>query len=305
VVKQIQSGADARQTVVDAGIDLAQAAWASLVEPTADGLALRVSASSHPELVGSETPLATTSATAHVFMTGKPLFLADPASHPLVTPGLLKLTNAASIYAVPVAFADAVNAVLLVAWKHRVPDLDDKRVRVVKLLADNAGVALRQAALLSELESLALTDSLTTLPNRRSWDQHVAKMLKTARRRDEPLTVALADLDHFKKYNDRFGHSAGDVLLREFAQHGQLSIRADDVMARWGGEEFAFALPDCPTGEAHAVLDRVRLAMPQGETCSIGYATWDGVESADQLLARADHALYSAKNNGRNLVRGG
>jgi diguanylate cyclase (GGDEF)-like protein/PAS domain S-box-containing protein len=302
VVQKIQSGADARNTIVEAGLELAQAAYASLVEPTADGSALTVTSSTESGLVGTELAIGGSTASAQVYASGQALFISDRASSELGLSAPRLLIEATSVYAVPVFSADTVTAVLLVAWKHRIPDIDDKRARVVTLLADHAGLALRQAVLVSRLESLALTDSLTALPNRRSWDEHLARLMVTALRRGEPLTVALADLDHFKKFNDTHGHTAGDELLASFATLGSANIRADDVMARWGGEEFTFALPNCPEREARSVLDRVRRATPGGETCSIGAATWDGNESADALLARADAALYRAKGDGRNAV---
>jgi diguanylate cyclase (GGDEF)-like protein/PAS domain S-box-containing protein len=308
VVKDIQSGADARQTIVDAGLELAGAAFVSLLEPTADLLALRVTASTDSRLVDSEIALDAVSATVDVFRSGRPQFIADPANHPRISPALLTLTQSRSIYAVPVLSSDTTNGVLLVSWTTDLPTIDDRRAAAVTLLADHAGVALRQAALLSELESMALTDSLTQLPNRRNWNAQLALRLAGALRTGRPLTVALADLDHFKRFNDALGHQAGDAFLVQFAVSSTEALRVGDLVARWGGEEFAIALPDCSSPEAGTVLERVRHAVPGGQTCSIGYATWDGIESGDDLLARADRALYAAKHQGRNRIvadRGG
>jgi diguanylate cyclase (GGDEF)-like protein len=124
-----------------------------------------------------------------------------------------------------------------------------------------------------------------------------------ARRDGRPLTVALADMDHFKAFNDQHGHQAGDQLLSTFASTVRRAMRASDSMARWGGEEFAISLPHCTGAKAEAVLDRLRMLTPLDQTCSIGCATWDGAESAEQLLSRVDAALYEAKNQGRNVVR--
>jgi diguanylate cyclase (GGDEF)-like protein/PAS domain S-box-containing protein len=302
VVQHIQTGADARQTIVAAVKKLADAATVSLLELGPDQSALRVSATTVPASMGLTMSLDTPSATVQVYRSGQALFMSDPELHPLIQQGRLALSGARSIYVVPVHSMDKVIAVLQVTWTHRVPDLDDRRANVVTLLADQTGVALRQAALVAELEALALTDPLTTLTNRRGWDQSMTAMLATARRAGRPLTVGLADLDHFKRFNDTYGHPAGDQLLRGFAESARAALRAGDVVARWGGEEFAFALPDCATAEAGLVLERVRGAVPQAETCSIGYASWDGVETAAQLLQRADQALYEAKTTGRNRI---
>lgn len=266
---------------------------------------MRVTAANDQALVGTQLPAANIdgSVIARVFHTGDSMFLPDPRGHPMVSPALLALTDARSVYLTPVFAGEVITAVLLVAWKHRVPDLDDRRVAVVTLLTDHAGVALRQAALVTELMSLARTDSLTGLPNRRNWNERLDMLMAMAARSGKPLTVALADLDRFKEFNDARGHHAGDTLLRAFALAGITAVRAEDTVARWGGEEFALALPDCPPGEAAAVLERVRCAMPEQQTCSIGYAMWNGTESATELMHRADRALYGAKSAGRNRVR--
>ena len=149
---------------------------------------------------------------------------------------------------------------------------------------------------------MAQTDALTGLPNRRGWEQRLSALLSAARRSQRPLVVALADLDRFKSYNDRGGHQAGDDLLRTFALNGLAAIREGDTIARWGGEEFAIALPDCGAGHAVFVLDRIRHATPGDQTCSIGYATWDGMEDPGRLMSRVDQALYLAKRQGRDRL---
>ncbi|HEX2903008.1 MAG TPA: diguanylate cyclase [Jatrophihabitans sp.] len=300
VIHEIQSGADARQTIVDAGAELGHAAFVSLVEHV-DGRNL-VSASNLPALVGVELPADGSTMTSRVLRTGEPAFITEPSSHPLISNSALQLTGSGSIFFLPVQAAEATFGVLLVAWRESIPNLDDRRVRAVTLLANQAGVALRQSALIAELASLALTDPLTELPNRRNWNQLLQVHLATAERSEQPLAIALADLDHFKRFNDTLGHPAGDALLRAFAAACRQALRSGDLVARWGGEEFAFALPNCSAAEAHAVLDRVRRSVPLMQTCSIGFAVWDGSETAEQLLHRADRALYEVKQNGRNRV---
>jgi len=300
VVRHIQAGSDARQTIVDAAATLAQAAYSSVVEPSPDGSMLRVTASTSLELIGVSTPADGGSVTAEVFRTGAEVFLSDPLEHPHAVRSLLNVTGARSLLAVPVRSGSVVTAVLIVGWADRVDDLDDRRGGVVAMLADQAGVALRQASLIAELEALALTDPLTSLPNRRGWDQHLDHLLAMARRDGRPVTVAIADLDHFKAFNDTHGHQAGDKLLTRFAAVMRTAMRASDSMARWGGEEFAISLPHCGSAEAIVVLDRLRGLTPLDQTCSIGCATWNGSETAEELLARADLALYDAKSTGRD-----
>jgi diguanylate cyclase (GGDEF)-like protein len=114
------------------------------------------------------------------------------------------------------------------------------------------------------------------------------------------MCVAMLDLDRFKQYNDERGHQAGDRLLKEVAGAWTTELRATDILARYGGEEFALALPTCDVEQAFAVVERLRAAIPGGESCSAGIACWDGFETSVELLERADAALYDAKRGGRD-----
>jgi diguanylate cyclase (GGDEF)-like protein len=157
-------------------------------------------------------------------------------------------------------------------------------------------------ALYREVGRLARTDSLTGVPNRRAWDEELPRELARAARSGQPVCVALLDLDHFKAYNDRHGHQAGDRFLKEAAAAWQAVVRKTDLVARYGGEEFAILLPDCHLDNAMQIADRLRTAQPEG-TCSLGVAQWDGQEDVAALVARADRALYAAKEAGRDRVR--
>jgi diguanylate cyclase (GGDEF)-like protein len=151
-----------------------------------------------------------------------------------------------------------------------------------------------------QLRELATIDDLTGLRNRRGWDATLSVALDRARRDGQPLAVAMLDLDHFKRFNDEFGHQAGDRLLRTAAAAWKDALRAADQIARYGGEEFIVLLHDADGAGAHGTLERLRLATPAGQTFSAGLATWDATESSDELIARADRALYAAKQSGRN-----
>jgi diguanylate cyclase (GGDEF)-like protein len=114
----------------------------------------------------------------------------------------------------------------------------------------------------------------------------------------------MLDLDHFKRFNDERGHQAGDRLLKQAASAWAGRLRVIDVLARYGGEEFALALPGCGLEDALALVEGLRSATPGGQTCSAGVATWDGQEGPEELLGRADRALYSAKRAGRDRTVG-
>jgi diguanylate cyclase (GGDEF)-like protein len=170
-------------------------------------------------------------------------------------------------------------------------------------------VVTRMSQLLTQLDlqtervrELAVTDELTGLPNRRAWNTELPRTVERARRTGDPLSVAIIDIDHFKLFNDAYGHPAGDRMLKEAAAAWQAQLRGMDQLARYGGEEFVVLLPAATTAQAREVIDRMRRATPLGQTFSAGVAAWDGAESSDELTARADAALYRAKNAGRNQI---
>jgi diguanylate cyclase (GGDEF)-like protein len=165
-----------------------------------------------------------------------------------------------------------------------------------------------------QLVRLASQDGLTGLLNRRRTAELATEELAAATASDAPLTIAIIDMDHFKFINDRCGHATGDYVLREFARLGRESVRTQDMLGRWGGEEFLLIMPDATLEVAIATLERLRtlvfgINLPSSGSglrvsMSAGLATRDAqVRSLDELIARADAALYVAKNEGRDLVR--
>lgn len=157
------------------------------------------------------------------------------------------------------------------------------------------------------IEELALTDPLTGIDNRRGWERMIQRSVGQARRHSQPLSLAMLDLDHFKKYNDAHGHQAGDDFLREVALDWEERTRIEDHIARYGGEEFVITLPNTDLAGAKTIVERLRTDLPApGEdpeariTCSAGIAEWDGSETVRELVARADEALYKAKDEGRD-----
>src|SRR4051812_11372448 len=165
-----------------------------------------------------------------------------------------------------------------------------------------------------ELEAMAYYDELTGVANRRFAVRQLHALVSRARRHDQELSVILLDADRFKSLNDRHGHGAGDDVLRGLAARLRSRMREEDVVARFGGEEFLVILPDTgATGAATAAedlreavaaqpFDVGRFALPL--TVSAGWATWGG-EPLERLIARADRGLYAAKESGRDCVRPG
>jgi two-component system, cell cycle response regulator len=154
------------------------------------------------------------------------------------------------------------------------------------------------------LEALLFEDPLTGLANRRFVLTQLGGMVSGARRHDRPLTIAVIDIDHFKAVNDSRGHAEGDRVLAAVAHALRDHLRAEDQLGRLGGEEFLALLPETDARAAHRAAEKMRASVAEtGVTISVGWATWDG-ETADELLSRADDALYAAKAHGRNCVKG-
>jgi diguanylate cyclase (GGDEF)-like protein/PAS domain S-box-containing protein len=157
-------------------------------------------------------------------------------------------------------------------------------------------------ALIEEVQLLAHSDELTGLPNRRVLDDLLPRDMARALRAESPLCLAIVDIDHFKIYNDTYGHLAGDQVLRECAGAWDSELRGEDTIIRFGGEEFLIVLPDCEPTDAEEIVERLRAATPSGQTCSAGLAQLRPGESVDDLVARADTALYQAKEMGRDRL---
>ncbi len=156
--------------------------------------------------------------------------------------------------------------------------------------------------LLTEVAALARSDALTGLPNRRALDEQLPREMARARRADSGLCLAIIDLDRFKHFNDENGHLAGDAMLRECAIAWDSQLRGADTIVRFGGEEFLVVIPDAGIEEAAELVERLRAVTPDEQTCSAGLAGWDFSESADELIDRADSALYRAKAAGRDRL---
>ncbi len=169
-------------------------------------------------------------------------------------------------------------------------------------ITDVKRIEAEREELLGKVQDMATHDSLTGLPNRHALEELLPREMDRARRSQFSLSVAIIDIDHFKVYNDTHGHLAGDEVLRSCARAWDESLRGEDTIVRVGGEEFLVLLPDTAPEEAAEVLERLRARTPMEQTCSAGLACWDFVEGVDDLLGRADQALYLAKAGGRNQL---
>lgn len=169
------------------------------------------------------------------------------------------------------------------------------------VLGTSVVVGAMVGSLVAKVRAVAGTDPLTGLANRRAWEEAVGRECARAARLGTPMCVGLLDLDAFKRVNDEEGHQAGDRVLKELAAAWARALRANDILARYGGDEFAVIFPDCDPDQAAQVIERLRTAAP-GHPFSVGVAPLaDGREVTD-LVADADAALYAAKRAGRSPV---
>jgi diguanylate cyclase (GGDEF)-like protein len=189
----------------------------------------------------------------------------------------------------------------------------DEDARLMPLVARELGGALRMAALVEESQRQASIDLLTGLMNRRAFLPAIANELARAKRYSHPLSVLLLDVDHFKQINDRYGHAAGDQVLSAVGKLLSSNLRGSDFAARWGGEEFVVALTNTESEGGRVAAERARVSVEElviddgsgqriAVTASVGLASLQPDESLEQLMDRADRAMYAAKYGGRNRV---
>ena len=283
---------------------VAGARHAFIAELSRRGDVLRITAvDGDPRLVGYEALLdPERSVLARAVVERAPIAIGSRAEFP---PGLRQLIERSEIAAAhvhPIMRGDHAFGVLAIGWEHEGTALAGESEDLVAALATEAARAIERDAHVALLDRQARTDELTALPNRRAWDEAVTREMARHQRTGEPLCLALLDLDYFKAYNDEHGHQAGDRHLRRTAAAWRRELRTIDVLARYGGEEFGVLLPSCDITRAQEVLDRVRAATPNDQSASAGVVSYDGRESADSLMARADAALYRAKHAGRALT---
>ncbi|HEV2314721.1 MAG TPA: GGDEF domain-containing protein [Candidatus Acidoferrales bacterium] len=173
-------------------------------------------------------------------------------------------------------------------------------------LADQMESVAKVELLTEEVYKLAVLDPLTNLHNRRSGEQRLFEEIARSRRHARPLTILLLDLDDLKQCNDKFGHDAGDIMIRAFADCLKRAIRGSDLAVRLGGDEFMVILPECRAEEVRHVLGRLEGLEIEcsGEKVSVsfacGWADYQPGESAQELLKRADEALYTDKRSAKD-----
>lgn len=213
-------------------------------------------------------------------------------------PVLIAMTlYAAHFFSLPAARLHAALAIVVVSLGAAAAKPGDFLILWLIAVVTAGILTETQCRLNARLRSAASTDPLTGLANRRAWEAEATRSLARARRNDEPITIAILDLDGFKEVNDRDGHSAGDALLRELTAQWSARLRVSDLLGRHGGDEFVLCLPATDAEGAEELLERLR--TDASAAWSVGTATAAGDHSLATLLGRADSALYLDKRRRR------
>jgi diguanylate cyclase (GGDEF)-like protein len=236
------------------------------------------------------------------FTATEPYTVADATSHAALARPLVEATGARSARFEPVVRDGDVVGVLLLIWSSPQEELGENQAAVLRLVAAQAGAAIQHAALRARAGLLALSDPLTGVAARRLWDEELPRELARARRYDQPVSVAVLDVDHLGRFNRARGRREGDRLLKEAAAAWRTQLRDVDLLSRLSGGTFGIMLPACGLAEACEVLERLREATPREQTVSAGVARWDGEEPAELLVLRCREALATAKSAGRDMT---
>jgi diguanylate cyclase len=298
LARQLARLGDARERVTKAILELSGADYVLLIEPSGENGAA-VTGTAGIEQDGDYAQLLEGARVHAAISDGKAAFTVGLDGR---EDGVCGLAGAASVLFEPLLLDERSVGVLVIVWHERVRELPERKATFLGMLATEAAVAIDRETLLSRLEYLSRRDELTGLLNRRVFAEELERQIELSRLEHRPLAFVMLDMDHFKAYNDEYGHQAGDRLLRTAAAAWTAALRENDTIARYGGEEFAAILPNCTLAAGFAVAEQLRRVLPSGVTCSAGVAALtDGASSSD-LIGRADRALYEAKRTGRNLT---
>jgi diguanylate cyclase (GGDEF)-like protein len=260
--------------------------------------------STAPDIVSATGPVQIGPLAERIWRTGAPKVVRSLAGDSVLDE---LLPAAHNIVVGPLVADGKPVGVVLAEWgrgrRTRIPAVT---VETLVQSASQTAVALRNAALLAEVESLATRDGLTRLANRRLFEETLNREMARSYRRSTPLSLVVLDVDHFKDVNDSAGHQTGDAVLREIGRTLVRNTKASDLAARYGGDEFVVLLPECSGADALRVAERLRAAVARHVTAvpvtvSGGVGEMPGnAGDGERLVAAADAALYAAKRDGRN-----
>jgi diguanylate cyclase (GGDEF)-like protein/PAS domain S-box-containing protein len=302
------------QTILERAVELLGAASGQIAMYDAEREDLQILAGINLdlELINTHQPL-TEQGTGQVIRTRQPLVIADYQTWDERLPTYAKF-GAHALLLVPLLAGGRVLGIISIGHSDPLRTFDHTDIELLSLFAHQATIAIRNAHQFAEMQYQATTDALTGLNNRRSFGELAQRAYEQSIRYSHPISVLMLDIDHFKRVNDQYGHLTGDHVLRAVAYHCLTTLRAVDVVGRYGGEEIAMILPETDSEQARSVAERLRQTLAQASietehgslqiTVSLGAATTTAQDylPLETLIDCADQALYQAKRAGRNRV---
>jgi diguanylate cyclase (GGDEF)-like protein len=231
---------------------------------------------------------------------------------PRFDPAILERDNLWSLCSVPVFARDQIKGVICVGSRDQRHSLEEE-TQLFELIASQIGIAIDHALLYEKTVEMAFTDGLTGLYNRRYLFEEFTRELSRANRNQTRFSIISMDLDNLKAINDRYGHNYGDLLIKSFGEIIKKISRKTDIGARMGGDEFVLLLPECDYLQADTIAQRIltdansrKLAVKTDTvniSVSVGIAGYPAHgDTIEDILNRADNAMYEAKKSGRNKI---
>ncbi|MEE8423648.1 MAG: sensor domain-containing diguanylate cyclase, partial [Thermodesulfobacteriota bacterium] len=251
------------------------------------------------------------------------LIVNDLAESPMMSDVrfLVKDYKSESVLVVPIVWNDEVLGTLFIRAKRPAKSFSQKEINFCQVVANASYNALKHARMFStvvkekdHLRILAITDQLTGVFNHSYFYTRLEEEFRRAERYDLPISCIMIDVDNFKQINDTYGHRKGDTVLKEVAQAIKRTVRTSDLVARYGGEEFAAILPHTDLAGGVNEAERIRktiesllfedISKDDHVTVSLGVAAFpsDGIANVEDIISKADKALYQAKNKGKNIT---
>jgi diguanylate cyclase (GGDEF)-like protein len=281
---------------------------------------------SNPLLTEAYIPVLGNEANEKILKTLKPV-VADDISKDVDIEGCPKTRyeiindiKAKSILIVPIMFESGVFGTLTLNQCNKTRKWSQEDVQMIENIAFQLGIAINQSYMLEKIKGLAIKDELTDLINKRNFNERISAEIERAKRHSGCLSLAIFDIDHFKKFNDTWGHLAGDCILREMGKIIKVNIRKSDTAARIGGEEFALILPEADIDNGYELLERLRATIQNhdfdfqgkklkvtisGGIIDIGQIKNKNIDMntlINESIEKADSLLYKAKKQGRNKI---
>ncbi len=315
-VTEANSRDDVYEAIVNAATELLNAERGSLMIPNSDDLVIKAVKGINKWLVQDIKIKIGEGVAGRVFKDGKPFFVRNIETLPDIKPRRHYKTH--SFISMPMTFASEVKGVLNVTDKITGDEFTEKDLSLLDYFSSYASMVLKAKdyqAMADQMKEFAITDYLTGLFNRRYLYEYLTEEIHRSRRYNFVFSLIMFDIDNFKLFNDSEGHIAGDNILKAISRLTKECLRTNDILARFGGEEFAILMPQTGKEEAHKVAERIRKNIRENIpktwtkfpypyiTVSFGISFFPECgEGIDDLIKSADYALYEAKKKGKDTI---